>query len=380
MRYFAIAVGALLALTTSEVLLRIWLPSPNTPLSDAVLDVRARPGGEYDSRGFRNLKAVDQADIVAIGDSQTFGYKALRIESWPAQLETISGKAVYQLAHVGWGPAQYRALLPTALSLKPKTVVVGLYAGNDLLGSVDQVYRLAYWTPYRDSSFVYSTDITDTLIDTSIALDDGYAPGSFWNKFTRFRQIARGYSRIFEILDADFAYAWWQSPLGETPEERKNRFDTLLQSHPGLGIRLEGITGTILSPSYRYPAVDLTNATTKEGWRLTKSFLREMHDGTKEAGAQLLIVFIPTKEMVYLESARMASTTIPGFEEYEWAERNLSSAVTDFCITEKIDCVFPLRDMAIELNKSIPLYERINNGHPIVGGYRIIAETIARHL
>jgi hypothetical protein len=81
---------------------------------------------------------------VVLGDSQTHGNNASREKAWPQQLAAYTGSSTYQMAYGGWGPPQYRALVDDALALKPKIVIVALYAGNDLLDSVRFVYALDY--------------------------------------------------------------------------------------------------------------------------------------------------------------------------------------------------------------------------------------------
>src|SRR5262245_57043538 len=82
-------------------------------------------GGNFDTWGFRNRKVPDSSDIVAIGDSHTYGNTATMADSWPYVLGRLSGRQVYNMALGGYGPNQYFYLLQTrALKLKPRVVVV----------------------------------------------------------------------------------------------------------------------------------------------------------------------------------------------------------------------------------------------------------------
>src|SRR5262249_4433868 len=47
-----------------------------------------------DSWGFRNSKVPDHCDVLAIGDSLTYGLAATPDKTWPRQLEVITGKSV----------------------------------------------------------------------------------------------------------------------------------------------------------------------------------------------------------------------------------------------------------------------------------------------
>ena len=368
------------SLICSELILRTWFPSPTIPIPDDILGIRAHPGGDNDSRGYRNVEALAQADVVVLGDSQTYGFGVDRADSWPAQLHAYTGTPVYQMAYNQWGPAQYRALFSDALALKPKTIVVALYAGNDILDAVDRVYRSTHWQLYRSPEFRYSFEVTDQFINAQIALDNGYARGTFGHTFVRWKRAAQRSSQIYELLDSVISAIWWRSPFAETYTERETRLNTLLKANPSMGIRISGETPTILSPSYRYSVVDLSNPTTAEGWRLTKRFLSEMQRESADAQTHFILAFIPTKEMVYLEAARLTHASIPGFTAYEKAERDLASSVSEFCTSQKIDCVFPLGAMSSELAENIPLYRKNNDGHPLPEGYRVIAQTVKEHL
>lgn len=59
---------------------------------DALLQHRIPPGsGGHDEWGFRNKSVPRSVDIVAIGDSQTYGISAKRTQAWPAVLGKMSG-------------------------------------------------------------------------------------------------------------------------------------------------------------------------------------------------------------------------------------------------------------------------------------------------
>ena len=108
---------------------------------------KALPSGArgYDEWGFRNRRVPSAADIVAIGDSHTFGNTAKRDESWPYVLGLLTGKNVYNLAMGGYGPNQYYHLFNTrALRLRPQVIICGLYMGDDF----DNAFRITYGLPY----------------------------------------------------------------------------------------------------------------------------------------------------------------------------------------------------------------------------------------
>jgi len=128
-------------------------------VADSFLGHKIEPGsGGHDEWGFRNKVRPEAAEIVAIGDSMTYGIAATSDGAWPSQLQQLSGKTVYNLALGGYGPIQYLHLLRTkAKSLRPSIVIVGLYFGNDFVDTYNAVYSNEFWAKYRSASYVGGT-------------------------------------------------------------------------------------------------------------------------------------------------------------------------------------------------------------------------------
>jgi len=104
----------------------------------------------FDHWGFRNPKVPETADIVAEGDSHTYGNTARMVDSWPYVLSRLSGRQVYNMGLGGYGPNQYFYLSKTkALTLKPKMIIWGLYMGDDFENAFSLTYGLDYWKDLR---------------------------------------------------------------------------------------------------------------------------------------------------------------------------------------------------------------------------------------
>jgi len=143
-----------LSLAIAEGALRL-LKKENV-IHDPALLYRMSPGGEIDGNGFRNPRVLPDYDIVAIGDSQTYGNGVLSQEAWPSQLSAISGLKVYNMGMGGYGPVQYRYLLDRALSFGPKFIIWGLYLGNDIFEAYSLPYEedtTGYWKNLKDTGF-----------------------------------------------------------------------------------------------------------------------------------------------------------------------------------------------------------------------------------
>src|SRR5262245_46686266 len=62
---------------------------------DDVLGIRVAAGtAGFDSWGYRNKSVPTSADIVAIGDSHTYGNNAPMADSWPYVLARLTGRSV----------------------------------------------------------------------------------------------------------------------------------------------------------------------------------------------------------------------------------------------------------------------------------------------
>src|SRR5262249_56733925 len=115
-------------------------------LPDAELEKRGNPRfPEHDANGFRNRDVPDTTDIVAIGDSQTYGTSVAFDEVWPRVLEKLTSCRVYNMALGGYGPLHYAILAESALRFKPRLMLVGIYFGNDFYDN----WRMYLRTPSK---------------------------------------------------------------------------------------------------------------------------------------------------------------------------------------------------------------------------------------
>jgi len=88
-----------------------------------------------DRDGFRNAgPETDSADLVAVGDSWTFGFGVDDSVAWPRLVaDSLRPLRVRNLGLIASGPGQYtRVLERFGLPLHPRVVLYGLFPGNDL--------------------------------------------------------------------------------------------------------------------------------------------------------------------------------------------------------------------------------------------------------
>lgn len=131
------------------------LPDPLTKVRPRPLYKATRLAGPHDAIGFRGESVPNRAEVVTIGDSQTYGWGVSLADNWPSQFATLSGRKVYNMALGGWGGVQYRYIAEKALAFGPQDIVVGLYLGNDSIESLTQAYSCPLYpesrVPGRDS-------------------------------------------------------------------------------------------------------------------------------------------------------------------------------------------------------------------------------------
>ena len=95
----------------------------------------------HDRYGFRNDGDSTSYDIVAIGDSLTYGFGADAHGSWPRLLSNLSERSVYNAGVGGYGPCEYYRLADEMTRYRPRLVILGLYLGNDLANAYTSVYN-----------------------------------------------------------------------------------------------------------------------------------------------------------------------------------------------------------------------------------------------
>ena len=361
-----VASSLAIALLLGEGLSRLVLDPVNylavDPVPDSVLRVRLPPGaGGHDAWGFRNERVSDSADVVTIGDSQTYGVMAPAHESWPAQLARMSGLRVYNLALGGYGPVQYHELFRSrARELKPHTVLVGFYYGNDLWDAYATVYSLKHWAALRRPNW---TSIPDTSVPTAAAgrnvalapVRDWLARHSVLYRLATYSALG-GAARQFEVTV--------KGPTSGTVDF----------IHPLNGAR------TRLTPEARLTVLDLRDSTIREGLRLSLDQLDAMATEARAAGTRCLVVLIPTKEWVYApwvpELDRAGDSALGLLLEQEAEVHRQVRVWLDGRGIEYLDLEAALRDAAA----TGPIYPENEDGHPTSAGYAAIAQAVAEAL
>lgn len=231
-----------------------------------------------DGLGFRNTWPwPERAEIVAVGDSLTFGYGVADDQAWPYLLgKAVAPIRVINLGLIGAGPEQYLRVFETfGVRLRPKLLLVGVFAQND------------FW----------DAGVFDQWLKSGVG-----------GNFMVWRDFGRPPAVNFSVRD----------PLGSLarffrakvyPGVRSTYTYTLLRALRG------GVEGPAPSPPRIYPFPDGTRLQLRESdyfalsvstqpnrreFRLVLSALERINELAAQQGAHALMVLQPGKEQVYL--------------------------------------------------------------------------------
>jgi hypothetical protein len=383
------------------------------------LGTRPNPGfPEHDAKGFRNLGTYDTAQIVAIGDSQTYGVGQRPEVAWPQQLEVQSGWPTYSMAWSSWGPGQAVYLFHEAMKLKPKVLVVGLYSGNDLYDAFRITYykaALRRFLPYEEDPFTEEVaagrmppieerirlisandrhartamrryrshlkkgDPLDLKLDTPSPPPQPDVP---WTWSWRTGQLATALHH--QIRERHLGYRvfsfrvkkWWRR-LGGTKDAWAPLDETAFLKGRKT-VRFEaGNISTWLTPEYRLQGLTMDGPRLSEGFRLTCAFLRQVQTMAQEHNVDLLILCIPTKEAVFAPLVRQHDDPPPPFfEQLQQYESWFWAKMKAYLDQEGIAYVEALPRLREILKEGLPPYPSTDDGHPNEAGYHAIAACV----
>jgi hypothetical protein len=335
-------------------------------VQDDVLGATPLPTAKsgFDTLGFRNADVPKTVDIVAIGDSHTYGNTARMEDSWPYVLGRLTGSRVYNMGMGGYGPNQYYHLLKTrALALKPRLIIVGLYMGDDFENAYSITYGLDHWAYLREQ--------TGARVD--VQTWDPPASDPSWHK--KARVWLSQHSVVYQLI---FHGALGGRVQGEA------QIANAQSLYPGVATSLL-VPDKNIKEAFRpvglLRRLDQTSPNVREGMRITFRLLKEMNELCKQNHIDFVVVVIPTKETVFADYLEQNSK-LPMHDVVADLIRNerVARSVTFQTLSEQ---GIPYVDTLPALTKSVEqqLYARTaSDMHPGKNGYRVIAEAVFRNL
>lgn len=335
-----------------------------TLVDDPVLGHHIQPlSTGHDALGYRNVAVPQRADIVAIGDSMTYGVSAPRESSWPQQLGHLLGENVYNMALGGYGPLQYLQLAQTtARPLKPRLLLVGFYFGNDLMDAFNLAHVRPHWHSWRLSG---ESQAGSTPFD-ALGQDEPQ------KRFGALRDWLSQHSLLYSVLRVT-VLPRFAAQEQDRMAQRANPDTWLLWKD-----RADPAVRTIFRPKHRLSALDQSLAPVQEGMQISQRALVELKAEAQKQGIGLLTVLIPTKERAYCRYlARSGETLAETFAKLCDAEAKANADLSAFLDAQGIAHVDVLPILEMRIDRHVQIYPTDSDGHPQAAGYQAIAETVA---
>ncbi|MEW6144781.1 MAG: hypothetical protein AB1598_07145 [Thermodesulfobacteriota bacterium] len=327
-------------------------------IPDDVLRYRIEPhSGAHDALGFRNKSSPDTAEVVAIGDSHTYGISARASDSWPSALGRMTGKTVYNMSLGGYGPAEYLYLMEQeALALRPGIIIAGFYLGNDVKDSFTAVYNVDRWKDMRKPEFVSSPD------NVEAEDEEGFSYGiGGW---------LAGHSVLYRLVSSSFI----GDSLRQARRMKRGELIVMFEDEAS-GIK------TGFTPDQRLKGLDLAEPDVREGLALSLEFFDRMNRLARKNGIEFIVVIIPTKESVFARYIE-GNKSLPASDRIDYLivnERRVDSEVRKYFDEHGIRYVDALGPLGVSAGTE-QIYPNNFGGHENRNGYRIIAESLKSYM
>ena len=355
------------------------------PRTISVQRLGHRPNPVYpghDRNGFRNISVPEKAEIVAIGDSQTYGTKVKRYQAWPQQLQKFGKIKVYNMSFGGYGPVHSSILLDEALKFEPKLVIEAFYSGNDLYDSYQLVYAKNQLPEMKTSDEkvikdILEADNIESLWDRAHRDETKKSKQKQTPDTKNFSSVAKDLFkkcklyRIFSTVKR--LYNDYRNPSFDWEHEKMHAMENETYLLPFENEEFR----TIFTPDRRFCALDFNDVRIIEGHRLSLEAIRLMSKRTKKENIDFKVLLIPTKELVFKnvvyetqESPRDDYKTLIDSEELFWRRTKT------YLENQGIDYIDSLPALRSCLSSGVQPYRISKDGHPNPVGHQAIAELV----
>jgi lysophospholipase L1-like esterase len=282
-----------------------------------------------DEHGFRNPSPwPQQSEIVAVGDSMTFGYGVDDQQAWTRLLDKeLPRSQVINLGLPGTAPQQYLRIYETfGVDLKPKVVLFGLFPGNDMRDASRFDEWLQAGGPGNYDTWRFW---------------EGAPPGDGDGIYSLIKN-----SRLFFFLRTTWKY------LG-------SNFSAQTFTLPA-GNRL-----SLVPTMYAHDA-SLAAQPTHPAFSLVLHAIEQTRQLAASTDGQFVVLLFPTKEEVYLPlldkpTPKLVEAFVTAFKEQGIPFLDLTPHLQEYARAGQ------------------KLYFEID-GHPNAQGYQLIAQVVHEHL
>ncbi|MFH1116723.1 MAG: SGNH/GDSL hydrolase family protein [Pseudomonadota bacterium] len=322
---------------------------------------------DHDTKGFRNKQVPDRTDVVALGDSMTYGVWVNRDEAWPQALGRAGGLGVYNMGISGYSPIQYLLLLDEASALKPKLVILTLYMGNDLFDSYSMVYKWDLIPRLKTTDPKRLAEFSD--LDRTSPVDE--ASAAAFEPHRKLKDLLGEHSKIYGLLwltkrlfIPHHTWPWFWLKYRAAGFEPWEAFEY-------------GEVRTILTPSYRFMGVDRSDPRTREGLRLSLEAIDLVNRRLKEKGVRLLVLLLPTKELAMEDLMKQGKIKAsPAYERLVGDEKKNWSSIRSNLQEHSIPFVDGLAALRETLKQGRSPYLINHDPHPTAYGHEILGRYV----
>jgi lysophospholipase L1-like esterase len=315
--------------------------------------------GGHDAWGHRNPRVPESADVVCIGDSQTFGTNVRRDENYSSVLARTSGREVYNMSVGGYGPLQYVELAKRSLQLEPELVTIGYYLGNDIPDG-HRFLGLDTWADLRDPNLAYTHQD-----------DANYGDKSSPNIAMWLADSLMLRSLVLRRIGSDLKLA---AKLNPTLHGAVGSTKT--------GMPFEaGAISTRLKPRLRIGCVDLSLPHVQDGFRITQHCFEELRAMFAEADVKAAVLLIHNKSYYYHKVMTLRGETIPPLViQLAELEEILTARIAEVAAAAGMIVVDPTDRLVETLVGGVPIFPPDGDVHLNRRGNEIAGRALAQAL
>lgn len=334
-----------------------------------------------DAEGFRNAEPGASAPVVAVlGDSFTDAMTLPAELTWPSRLASLLGVGVRNYGTAGFGPGQeLRVLKEYVLARRPRLVVVGFFAGNDLQDA-ERFETFERKGAFPPAALGWKIKPVIARFDQlyAMSLYQGFASG------------LRDWSGPLAHAASPVAPEDYSGDDPAAPARPGPGFDRGLFTVPVGG---RALRFAFLPPYLNCLALSRDQLRTSHRWELTRRSYREMARLVGSQGSQLVVMLVPSKAQVYLplleatlsaEELRQAlafclreQPNAPGPEALLRNRLALNQLMRDFCASEGIAFL----DLTPELESRVQVGHNVyfpDDSHWNAAGHETGAAALAK--
>ena len=353
-------------------------------LPDDELGIRGNPKfPEHDVNGFRNVVIPETADVVAIGDSHTYGTTVAADQSWPRMLETLSSCRVYSMALGGYGPLQYEVLARRAVRYKPRFMLVGIYFGNDFYDNWEMYLR-------SPSRYPVPKELLNSALEReqhnplSLEVEDFYGIGPTDAERQTDAEKERAWSLRYFLAQNSSLWGLARAVKNKLFPPRtvlSDEFETAVAALTPKQLEYASIFDgtdwrTILTSRYREVAENIDDPRIKVGIWLTRWAVQSIDHLAKENDMAATFILLPTKESVFVDKVKVAGDH-NFYKKLTAEEDQIRRDLIQYMEQNK----FVYIDMAPALRSMVQQPYNVNvDGHPNAAGQKAIATKVLEYV